>query len=77
MTDAMRDVRLSDEQIEIVIVGLEWVRLDQKNLLNSDDPNLIKQAMLVEDTATRLQARLRRRLIIRGKGNVGNYAEKL
>lgn len=80
--DTARDVRLSDEQIGLIIEGLDFVRLDQRAILTADDdagpePRLIKRALTKETEATRLQKRLARRLEIRGRGHTGNYAEKL
>lgn len=72
-----RDVILSDDQIKLIIEGLEYVRLAQRGLQGVDDPEILRQFVERERMAERLGSRLRRRLETRRRGSTGKYAEKL
>jgi ribosomal protein S15P/S13E len=66
-----RDVILSNEQIRLIVEGLEMLRFHENG-----NPNDGNRRMKLADI-TRLEQRLQRRLLRPGRGHTDNYAEKL
>lgn len=65
-----RDIRVSDEQLVLLIESVEMLRVYQQGFTDAEGRLKLKDV-------ERLESRLRRKLTVRGSGAVGNYAEKL
>lgn len=70
MRQTKREIIVSDEHLALIVEALGILRLYQQGFADAD-------GRLKLEEVKRLENRMRDRQVRRGRGNVGNYAEKL